>query len=67
MSMTRKDYVALAEVIRGTVEQSGYVKTPEDRRIAEDIARGISEILSARNPAFDTNRFMNGCGVGGQR
>ena len=63
MSMTRRDYVALAHVIKGTVEQSGYVKTPETRRVAEDIALGIAEMIAARNPAFNTARFLADCGL----
>ena len=65
--MTRKDYKAIAEVIRQNTEEldSGaergmVVKTIQDvPKLAEDLA----SIMASDNPRFDRIRFLSACGL----
>lgn len=53
---------AMAEVIRGTVEQSGYIKTDEGRKVARDIALGLA--IEAGLDSNETAAFLADCGLG---
>jgi rhamnogalacturonyl hydrolase YesR len=53
--MTRKDYVAVSDILR-----------PYAEVMAEDyveIARDFASYMSRDNPRFDTGRFLEACGV----
>ena len=54
--MTKKDYQAIADVIRAEVTRNGPIDSA--RRIAE----GLAIILATDNPRFDRNRFLAACG-----
>lgn len=60
MSLTRKDYVMLAEVIDGC---EGYkvatIELISRRKLADELA----DKLAADNPRFDKVRFLKACGV----
>jgi len=63
--MTRKDYIAIAEVIRQAGPASGM---PTDWKTGcnsarEYIARNLAYSLAADNPRFDRARFLKACGV----
>jgi rhamnogalacturonyl hydrolase YesR len=53
--MTRKDYVAVSDILR-----------PYAEVMAEDyveIARDFASYMSRDNPKFDTGRFLEACGI----
>jgi len=53
--MTRKDYVAVSDILR-----------PYAEVMAEDyveIARDFASYMSRDNPRFDTGRFLEACGI----
>lgn len=73
MSMSKKDYVAIAAVIKRAVDRIGVMPTPATlanghadkatematiRRIAYAMADGFAE----DNPRFDSVRFIEACG-----
>jgi hypothetical protein len=51
----------LAQVIRGTVEQSGYLRTDEGHKVARDIAIGI--MLESGIGEDDCLAFLADCGL----
>jgi hypothetical protein len=53
----------MAEVIKGTVEQSGYIKTDEGRRVARDIALGLA--IESGLTETETTAFLADCGLEG--
>lgn len=53
--MTRKDYVMIADRIGGMT----YLTETDRATIAEDFA----EALAADNPRFNSERFLEACGV----
>jgi hypothetical protein len=74
--MTRKDYNALAEMVRTT--RTHYQGAKPKAKVSKDIkelvkgactdavdhmAREIANICEADNPHFDRDRFMIACGV----
>lgn len=57
--MTRKDYELIARSIyvdRGVVE-------PEQRKVVDYVAKGLAEQFSKMNPRFDSQRFLDACGL----
>ena len=60
--MTRKDYVLIAEVIEGAMQNwEGF--TPEAKEAIEGLARSLGHKLADYNPRFDRARFLTACGV----
>lgn len=57
--MSRKDYVAIAAVIRLYVGLAD-ANTLDALRGA---ARGIADVFAADNPRFDRDRFLAACGM----
>lgn len=55
--MTRKHYIAIANIIRQDLEQNG------DNDTLERVAKELATILKADNRAFDRDRFLTACGV----
>ena len=51
--MSRKDYIAAAEIIHGT----------EDLEERARLAREFGRLFKADNPRFDKYRFETACGV----
>ena len=56
--MTRKHYVAIAEILRA---RKGIWSTAELAR--KDIAERIADTMANDNPRFDRARFLKACGV----
>ncbi len=54
--MTRKDFVAIANVIKNTP-----FTDEQDRVIVA--CRLIEEVFQPANPRFDRNRFLRACGI----
>ena len=52
--MTKKDYIAIAEILK---------RAKEDCLNAEGIARRIALYMSERNGLFDRPKFLAACGV----
>jgi hypothetical protein len=60
--MTRKDYVLIAQVIDGAMQNwEGF--TPEAKEAITGLARSLSHKLADYNPNFDRARFLEACGV----
>jgi len=64
--MTRKDYVAIAAVIKmerrpNSPDPKGFVA--EHNNAIENIALGVSLVMQLDNPRFDRARFLKACGV----
>jgi hypothetical protein len=57
--VTRKDFEAIAHIIRLQVDQSNDYDYPAIVRLA----RSMSHYLSTTNPRFDAGRFMRACGL----
>lgn len=53
--MTRKDYVLLAQAIRGSFAA---VKNAEQQNGVKTAAERLSDALAADNPRFDRTRFL---------
>jgi hypothetical protein len=58
--MTKKDYIAIAEVIRNARFSDDDGDYPSDRR---SLAGAIADVMAADNPRFDRDRFLTACGV----
>jgi hypothetical protein len=64
--MTRKDYRAIAEVIRNTrrfhtIGANDPTRSALVSEVCRDIARSLLPILRADNPRFDAGRFLEAC------
>lgn len=59
MSMTKKDYELLAEVLNNCYEAKQECNTATVTLVAEVLA----DHLQLDNPRFDRNRFLTACGV----
>ena len=72
MSMSRKDYEAIAraiEYVHGTAEilpKLHKEKVVGIRHGAADAARRIADYLASDNPRFDRSRFLRACGISGE-
>ena len=65
--MTRKDYVAIAAVLRKRVDRLPDQGTTLEQRVrlAEvlEIAYRIADVFQRDNPRFDEDRFLKACGL----
>ena len=62
--MTKKDYVAFANVIAVCLREAK--RDPEAYTPATkvaDVAMGLVNVLARDNPAFDRGRFLAACGL----
>lgn len=59
MSMTRKDFEAIAYILKC----KGNLPEHYDRGTVQVIAMGMADYLSTTNPRFDRSRFMRACGL----
>lgn len=57
--MTRKDYVAIAEVI----SSNRSVMNEVARAGVDVVATELATVLKRNNPRFDRDRFLTACGV----
>ena len=60
--MSRKDYEAIAAIIRQRVESDLY-----DTATVGSIASALASHFAADNPRFDVGRFSVACGLGGSQ
>lgn len=56
--MTKKDYVAIAEVISGWT-----ISGPAEREQSRAIAEKLAVVFKRDNPRFDRARFLAACGI----
>lgn len=62
--MTRKDYVLIAEAIKGAVNYEAEFNNNEAGADAlKKFSITLASLLLADNPRFDVNRFFDACGV----
>ena len=64
--MTRKDYVAAAEIISRNLpaDDAKGVRANTQRTTAKAIAEDLASMFGRDNGRFDRTRFLNACGVG---
>jgi hypothetical protein len=66
MAMSKKDYVAIAAIIKRVAPSPLVPATPSSkgRKIAADeIAKGIADYAQSQNEQFDAVRFFAACGI----
>lgn len=61
--MTRKDYVAIAEVINQHVIQADAHQDITGFFAISGIAAGIATVMENDNPRFDRDKFLKACGI----
>ena len=61
--MTRKDYVAMAQVIREEVDN--FDSIPEAMTAIHNITEGMAKVFKQDNERFDYERFISACGLYG--
>lgn len=60
MSMSKKDYVAVARIISNTRE---LCPSKEAREALTYVASGLALKLVKDNPCFDSDKFLRACGL----
>lgn len=58
--MTRRDYIAIAAVIRTQAENQQLFATSGEERL-HYLAQALCGVLKGDNPRFDEGRFMRAC------
>lgn len=61
--MTRKDYIAAAELLRRVAKTHN---DPLCERVCLSVATGLADIFAQDNRRFDRTRFLLACGVSDQ-
>lgn len=64
--MTRKDYVLIAEVFKGSASTLLFdtaIETQAAYRQWRFIVKDMGDVLEANNPKFDRNKFLQACGI----
>jgi hypothetical protein len=62
--MTRKDYVMIADAIKGALNyEKDFNQNEEGARVVKYVAHTIALSLQFDNPRFDRDRFLVACGV----
>jgi hypothetical protein len=61
--MTRKEYVATAQVIKAQVQKADTAKDITAFFVASEIAKGMAGIFASDNPAFSEKTFFSACGL----
>lgn len=63
--MTKKDFIAVAEIIRehGNIFSHNCSFDDGAKFAANRIARELAKVFKQQNPRFDTVRFLEACGV----
>lgn len=59
MAMSRKDYVAVADVFRHLHNLDFTDRTPEEMRVSAVFA--LNDIFKENNPNFDSDKFLDAC------
>jgi hypothetical protein len=60
MSLSRKDYEAIAEVIKYRVDNAGELT---EKLAAQLIADGLADYFKADNSQFKRGKFFEACGL----
>lgn len=60
MSMSKKDYEAIAQAINGVRAAD---TTPERVWAIGSVCNALASVMSANNPSFDRARFLAACGI----
>lgn len=58
--MTKKDYILIALVFK---DARNAAANDMARQAGDDIAMRMARCLKLANPRFDTDKFLNACGV----
>jgi cell fate (sporulation/competence/biofilm development) regulator YmcA (YheA/YmcA/DUF963 family) len=58
--MTRKDYIATADILETMVSSTD---TVEEMNLAIDAIDAFAEMFAKDNPRFDRTRFVRACGI----
>lgn len=61
MAMSRKDYVAFAEVI--ALEIKANIPATKAEQAVIDVAKSMADVFKRDNPNFDRARFLTACGI----
>jgi hypothetical protein len=62
--MTRKDYVLIAESIKGAINyESNFNENKDKAEALNYLALRLSSAFENDNPRFDRDRFLTACGV----
>jgi len=62
--MTRKDYVIIADAIKGAFNyEKDFNQDEESARVVKYVAHTLALSLQFDNPRFDSARFLDACGV----
>jgi hypothetical protein len=62
--MTRKDYVLIAEAIKGAVNyEQNFNNNEAGAEALQKFSVMLSALFMADNPRFDANRFFDACEV----
>ena len=62
--MTRKDYVLIADTIKGAINyEQDFNNNQEKVNGFKHLALALASTLESDNPRFDRDRFLVACGV----
>jgi hypothetical protein len=62
--MTRKDYVLIAETIKGAINYEQTFNNNQEKVDGfKSLSLALASTLEADNPRFDRSRFLSACGV----
>lgn len=62
--MTKKDYIAIAQVIKQSNRETGDAKANQVRaHLLACVAQDLGDVMERNNPRFDRARFLSACGV----
>jgi len=62
--MTRKDYVLIAEVIKGAIDyETEFNNSPANAEALKKLSITLGSKLWLDNPRFNRARFLDACGV----
>lgn len=61
--MTRKHYIAIAEVLRPYVKEADQLQARQMRDMMPNLVCDIANVLKADNSRFDRYKFYATCGI----
>lgn len=63
MSMTKKDFQAIADIMSEALAQAHYTDRYEAYAELEDVSRKLADFCTTQNPRFNRALFLTACGV----
>ncbi len=63
MSLSRKNYVKVAEILKKHSPESNYVFTEESRILWGSLMSHLTRYFEEDNERFDVERFTKACGM----